>query len=409
MNQHFTLNEPQIQYLSSTPNGDIVPDQRQLDCPLPLHLSDLGPPPQDTGRRGLTYGRYFEIVRGFLARDSYRPFLDAVRQSAGKTVTLQDIQRIAIRTEKHGAVYHIASVDVFTLCDTVRLVVTLALSDVGKLCLEKDYHWLDYLNRRLDSPYVPRGYGNNSFEYRTPQGTLDTLLISLGEWFTGYHEFHLSVDPADQRQKTILWDTDHVYGYLSYKQSCALYHQASKILTLCYDTDTYHQVCAWHHAAGDFVARTDGDSVNLKLITVRQYGPMIAFSDPEPGNRLTALLHFFSHLCLRMRMDRLDGTGQPAWADDFSVYATMEGFYEALETKRQQGALSGIQVEQFLALLKMLDRNEWSQLLQATLETCPQTDADLPVIARHLDSHIDSLYKAVQRFEPVRSDGRRDQ
>lgn len=392
--------EPQISYLSSSPYGDIVPDKIALESPLPLRLSDIDGAGKSGHRIGLTYGQYLETIKAFLSRDSYQVLIDAVKKKTGKTITLQDIDSLAIRTEKHGAMYHIASIDVITANDLNKFVVTAALSETGKLYLENDFHWLNYLNNKIAFPYLPHVYHKGEMKYRTPQGANDTMLISLGEWLEGYHEFHLSLDSKDQSQKIVVWDYDNGYRYLSGRQSYNLYRLASKILTLYYDMDTFAQIALWHHAAGDFIVRIEGENIDLKLITVRRYEPMISLATNEESDKFAALLHFFLHLSIRMRIDRLDGVGDVAWADNFCLNAVMEGFYEALGTKEKMGCLASIDKKEFLSSLKRFTRDDWKDMAHATLQTCPQPEADLPIIMRNLDKHVEILHAVIQSFQP---------
>jgi len=392
--------EPKIRYLSSSPYGDIVPDKIALESPLPLRLSDIDGTGKGGHRIGLTYGQYLETIKAFLSRDSYRLLIDAIKKKTGKMITLQDIDSLAIRTEKHGAMYHISSIDVITANDLNKFVVTTALSEAGKLYLENDFHWLNYLNNKFAFPYLPHVYHKGKMKYRTSQGTDDTMLISLGEWLEGYHEFHLSPDSKDQGQKIVVWDSDNGYRHLSDRQSYKLYRLASKILTLYYDIDTFEQISLWHHAAGDFIVRIEGEDIDLKLITVRRYEPMISFSTDEEGNKMAALLYFFVHLMIRMRMDRLDGTGDAAWADDFYPDAVMKGFYEALEIKEETGRPASIDRKEFLSSLKRFTRDDWKDMAHATLQTCPQPEADIPIIMQNLDKHVEILHALIQSFQP---------
>ncbi|MDD5452340.1 MAG: hypothetical protein PHT49_10650 [Desulfovibrionales bacterium] len=392
--------EPKIRYLSSSPYGDIVPDKIALESPLPLRLSDIDGTGKGGHRIGLTYGQYLETIKAFLSRDSYRLLIDAMEKKTGKMITLQDIDSLAIRTEKHGAMYHISSIDVITANNLNKFVVTTALSEAGKLYLENDFHWLNYLNNKFAFPYLPHVYHKGKMKYRTSQGTDDTMLISLGEWLEGYHEFHLSPDSKGQGQKIVVWDSDNGYRHLSDRQSYNLYRLTSKILTLYYDIDTFEQISLWHHAAGDFIVRIEGEDIDLKLITVRRYEPMISFSTDEKSNKMAALLYFFVHLMIRMRMDRLDGTGDAAWANDFCPDAVMKGFYEALEIKEETGRPASIDKKEFLSSLKRFTRDDWKDMAHATLQTYPQPEADLPIIMRNLDNHIERLYAVIQSFQP---------
>jgi hypothetical protein len=164
--------------------------------------------------------------------------------------------------------------------------------------------------------------------------------------------------------------------------------------------DTFAQIALWHHAAGDFIVRIEGENIDLKLITVRRYEPMISLATNEESDKFAALLHFFLHLSIRMRIDRLDGVGDVAWADNFCLNAVMEGFYEALGTKEKMGCLASIDKKEFLSSLKRFTRDDWKDMAHATLQTCPQPEADLLIIMRNLDKHVEILHAVIQSFQP---------
>ncbi len=392
--------QPRIKYLSSSPNGDVVPDKSGLDSPIPLHLSDLDGIAKSGSTAGLTYHRYLETIKDFLSRDSYHFLIDALRKQTGKSIALRDIESITIRSEKHGALYHIASIDVITADDISKFVATSALSERGKLYLESDFYWLQSLHNKYAFSYLPRVYHQDQVCYQSLEGTRQAMLISLGEWLEGYHEFHLSLDKSDGRQKIVVWDLNNGYYYLSAAQSHTLYRLASLVLTLYYDTDTFHQISLWHHSAGDFIVRVDGENIDLKLVTVRRYEPMIGFSTNQESNKIAALIHFFLHLSIRMRMDRLDGVGVVAWADDFCLDAIMKGFYQALEIKEKMGGPAAINRDEFLAGLKGFSREDWIDMAHATLETYPQPEADVPLIRRNLNKHLERLHAVIRDFAP---------
>jgi len=93
----------------------------------------------------------------------------------------------------------------------------------------------------------------------------------LGEWFDGYSEFHLSQDSGNHKKRIDVWMDRGSHVTLSDKQAFELYAQASRILTLYYDVSTFECISAWHHGAGDFVIKLEGERLKTKLITVRCY------------------------------------------------------------------------------------------------------------------------------------------
>jgi len=99
-------------------------------------------------------------------------------------------------------------------------------------------------------------------------------------------------------------------------KAAGLFREASKILTLYYDPDTYHQICPWHHAAGDFVVNLSEGIVQVKLTAARNYLPLISFPGRAGTNRVTAFVAFLLNMTVQMRLDRIGGVGEPIWAQE---------------------------------------------------------------------------------------------
>ena len=112
---------------------------------------------------------------------------------------------------------------------------------------------------------------------------------------------------------------DQGYTFLSESQSEEIWRKAAYILTNFYDPKTFEEIFPWHHASGDFVASAVNEQLDLKLITIRQYGPRLEFHEYSPENQVTAMALFLANLTIRMRLDRLDGVGEIVWAPDYSV------------------------------------------------------------------------------------------
>ncbi|MBW1896978.1 MAG: hypothetical protein JRI47_07955, partial [Deltaproteobacteria bacterium] len=221
-----------------------------------------------------------------------------------------------------------------------------------------------------------------------------SALMFLADWFRGYHEFHLSIDRKDQSQKLALWDTEKGPWHLSRKQSIEAYRQAAFILTLYYDVDTFEQIFPWHHAAGDFVVKTEQDALDVRLVTARQYAPMIDPNHDMPPTE--ALLFFLLNLSLRMRMDRIDGTGPVAWAENMSVDATLKGFMEGLREKERGGTTDAGFVHTFLRYCGSLSEEDLSERFQALVDACDPSAPDIPVMRAHLAEHISKFCSVFQ-------------
>ena len=155
----------------------------------------------------------------------------------------------------------------------------------------------------------------------------------LGQWFDGFHEFHLTAPIDSDPDPIVVWAPEPIYLTQSSHKK-ALCHEMARILTDFYNPLTFEQIGPWHHAAGDFTVHATPDSIETKLITVRDYRPlMIAPAETTPASILEGLLLFFMHLSVQMRLDRLDGTGDLVWAGDWAVIGTVNGFFEALLEK----------------------------------------------------------------------------
>jgi hypothetical protein len=134
--------------------------------------------------------------------------------------------------------------------------------------------------------------------------------------------------------------------------------------------------------------------MDVKLVTARQYAAML---EPAEGVSVhEALLFFLLNLTLRMRLDRLDGVGAVAWADDESMDATLEGFVEGLWTKERQGVIEIGFVDGFVQHVRSLAKEDLSFRFHALIDACDQTAPDIPVIRDHLERHILKFYSALR-------------
>ena len=70
----------------------------------------------------------------------------------------------------------------------------------------------------------------------------------------------------------------------------------------------------------------------LRLITVRGYRPLLA-KKSDSRDKMLGSLHFFVNLGIRMRIDRLDGTGELAWAGPECLAGVIRGFVDAWEAR----------------------------------------------------------------------------
>jgi hypothetical protein len=368
-------NKPFIKYLVSSPYGDIPVDKRKWHLPL------------DGDALKTPYKRYFYSIRDFLLRDELKPLFKAASKKHGREIQRKDINEILIRAEKHGILYHPASIELILKEGKIKFGLNVAITDTGRYWLKEEFSVLQYLNTKFNMPYLPKVY---LFLEQ------DSISFLLEDWFDDYHEFHLSVDNTG-KQKIKLWDFNKGYKYLSSEEGFEIYKQASKILTSYYDIKDFSQILGWHHAAGDFVAKIEDRKVDVRLTTARQYEPFIGFTDSNVLNPILALLYFFLNLSLKMRMDKLDGTGEVAWADDICLEATFTGFFEAMQSKKDLKSYLNFDVKDFLKLISSFNQRELKSIFIPLIEQYRNT-SDYSVIMLNLDEHIERLITILQNF-----------
>jgi hypothetical protein len=350
----------------------------------------------------LSYSGYFKGITQVISRGGYGLLVDATARRLARDVLLSDIEEILIYAEKHGSDCHPARIEVMVSGICVPFVMNVAVSARGKARLCSEFDLLQHLGRKYDFPFLPQAYFFGEASCSSGHnGEADTSLpMFLADWFEGYHEFHLSVDREDGSQGLVVWDTDKGHYHLRPSHSSQIYRQAARILTLYYDVETFEQIFPWHHAAGDFIVKAAEESLDVRLVTARQYGSMMDRSEVVSAHE--GLLFFLLNLSLRMRLDRLDGVGAVVWADDDCLGASLEGFVEGLRTKEQDKTIHVGFVNGFLQHCRSLCKEDLSDMFEALADACDQAAPDMPVIRGHLKRHISRFHSAFQGLEDSR-------
>lgn len=363
-----------VEYRFASEGGDLQADLRTLDRPFLLSLGEVHPT--------LTVRGYFDAVREF--------FLHSLAAASTKEQSAPNT--LIIRSEKHGALYHVASVEVICREESRKFAVSTALSDRARACLTQEEMLLRQLEKSFHLPYLPRPFLKSEVlaEGKVP------LTMLMTKWFEAFHEWHLT---TDQPHKIRIWDPKRGNRFASEKEAAGLYREASKILTLYYDTETFRQIRPWHHAAGDFVLNSEGEKIRVRLTTVRGYEPLEFLTRAEPLDPNIALIYFFLNLSTKMRLDRADGTGEVIWADDFCLGPVVEGFFDALRIMTGQGRYPLGDPEGFMRLLKVFTEEELKSLLPPLQELYEQENTgDFSVIRANLEKHAVSLREIIRKF-----------
>jgi hypothetical protein len=345
----------------------------------------------------LNYGQYFKAISDVISRETYRSLVDATSKKLRQDISLSHVDDVVIYAEKHGSDYHPARIEVLCGGKCAAFVMNVAVTARGKSRLDHECDVLQTLNQKHGYPFLPHVYDRGSVSVPIPsdKGSEVSTLMFLADWFEGYHEFHLSSVENDDTQRLLLWDTKKGPWQLSREQATEVYRKAATILTLYYDVETFEQIFPWHHAAGDFIVQAEEGVINVRLVTARQYAPMIEPNEDMPP--WEALLFFLLNLSVRMRLDRLDGTGSLAWADSSCVPAVLGGFMEALQEKVREGRVSEDVVNVFLRFCGSMEEEDLSERFQALVDAYDPSAPDVPVIRPHLSEHISNFWSVLQR------------
>jgi len=377
-------------FLLSGPHGD-----RELS-PADLAQRFLLSP--DEPHPFLSLEDYFGALQKFLLLDDGKLLSSALIKRGLPPDTIHpDISEVVIRSEKHGALYHIASVEIPGLGENSKLAVTSALSGSARRSLQEEYGILRQLSS-IAPEHLPQLYCRETVSWETDRGGAQFFMV-LGEWLDGYHEWHATEAPEAGKQKVQLWDYEKGSRFLADTESFELLRQAAYILTCFYDQASFCQIYPWHHGAGDFIVRPEPGALSVKLITARQYAPLVYFDGEEEADRLVAAIHFLLNLGLRIRMDRFDGVGAPAWLDEFAVQAAVAGFFAGLGAAATTNRLRIGPVADFLEIMQSFDARELVDMYGSLLQIYADEDPDdFHLIQARLPGHAAELQKALQHF-----------
>jgi hypothetical protein len=389
-------NVPRFTYILSKNNQPVSHRSKIWNAPLPVDRNLFsGGCGGKTAEAPVSYKDYFQAARIFLERNKYADLTQAAAIRLERTVRPEEIRAIRVSLEKHGQFYHPSRVDVRGPEFTVVFVLNVALSATGKTWIETEYHTINKLNKDFADDYLPEVYAYGEVSLK---GNGYSIPMFLAEWFEGFNEFHLSYDPETGQNRMVVWDYKRGDYFLSSAQAINLFRQAAKILTFYYNPETFKQIFSWHHAAGDFVLKMEKDQMTVRLITVRQY--LKLFKDSKEAKKkatfaLKALLIFFLQLSIRMRLDRLDGTGRVVWLGQEALIGTIKGFFEALAQKPPLQKLPVPITDGFKAILYILTEKELLGLLGDITATYSPDSPDIQTIKAHLEQHATDLYRAI--------------
>lgn len=351
----------------AAPHGELAPSDADLDLVL------------EGNPDGVTYRAYFAALAGFLTGEAAPALAALAAEALGPDLPAP--AEMAIRAEKHGALYHPASVELaYPDGRSFRGGVLAASTPLARAVLANEARCMNRLREKLREPLLPRVLAGRDH---------GPLALALVEWFADFCEFH-----ADAAGMVQIWDYGRGLVPLSPDQARELYGRAAHILGRCYDPADGSRVFPWHHAAGDFVARLGPDGTpDVRLTTVRDFGPArdpAPDGEDEPVNSLAALAGFVLETTLRLRLDRVDGVGAPAWLAQECLAAGLKGVLSGVAA--QSPAARDLAADARAALAGFAPEDLLTALAGAA-EDCGPFYRDL--LAKRLPGHARELHQAL--------------
>jgi hypothetical protein len=391
------MEKPRFHFYISGEKKEVLPGSALWELPL----SGKGPGRDDAVASGsarqdgeITVGEYFSAACRFLSRNEFSFLISGLEVVLHNPVSCGHIHQISVFLEKHGAFYHPLKIRVdLTDSQTCFFVLNGAVDSPGLSLIEKEVFLISKLNKSFPKHYLPLVFGWDIL--KTPKRRIGFF---LGEWFQDYKEFHMTT--GNHQRQIVIWESDGSCRYLSKKAALPIYQEAARILTYYYNIETFEQIYPWHHAAGDFIVRAADGQFHVRLITVRGYSPLTEFGADEIEKKnqiLPSLLVFFFNLSLRMRLDRLNGTGEAVMLGDGVIKATVDGFLDALDEKSkayEYGDLKRI----FISFFNGFDLDQMMSIGFAAQDSWVANPAESRLIRENIESHcrvLQTIFKSL--------------
>jgi len=352
-----------------------------LEAPLPLSAR-----PGEDATAPVTFGQYFEAVIRMLSG----PGEVLLRRAVGAALSCPGpykglITEVEIRSERHGAFYHPARIRAVTGDGPALLAGNVAVSPSGLALVESEGKLLTALSGQAPSG-LPALYGTA----RAPLDQGRETRMLLVEWFEDFSEFHL-----DGGGGISVWDDDRGHFTLGPDRAAGVYEAAGRILALYYDPDTALGVTGWNQAAGDFVARVDGNGTQVRLVTARALGSLT-----EPGDVLSDAFWFVLNTSLRLRLDRVLGTGPWGLAGDWSVAPILRGLLAGLSARAARTGRHPDLSRNLLELLSGLGEERLEAACRVLAGSCDPCRSETSLLAACATAHGQALGSLFQAESP---------
>jgi hypothetical protein len=301
------------------------------------------------------------------------------------------LDEIRIYLMKHGEFYHPAKVEVISGGECFKFVVNVGVSQSGVGQIRTEFENLKTLNGFYPDSLLPGVFELGGAE--SEDGRF--IPMFLGEWFEGFHEFHYSIPSESKAPALRVWDENRGNYFLDSFRAMDVFAQASALLTAYYDFFSSCHIASWHHAAGDFVVKIGKEGLEVKLITVRQYAPLLKMTDPGLSDLLDGMVLYFLNLSIRMRLDRLDGVNTLFWIGDSAIQGMVKGFFSGLEYQVKHQRIPLEVVSGFKAYLGAFQLGLLADWFQDLVETLFRGRPEQELIRLHLKTHVEALHECL--------------
>ena len=360
--------------------------------PLPLEMSAFqGASGRNDQAPAPTYGDYFSAARDFLLQDDMALLRRAAGRVLGRAVAVRDVERVGVYLVKHGALYHPSRIEVSVADHRAALVLNVAVSARGRQALSVEFEAVSRLAHELSRPCWPCFYGHGSG--KTSDGQSWPML--LGAWLDGFYEFHLAESASAGKLTVVVWDNDHGHWNLTPLQQDLLIGKAAEILTYAYHPLTFEAILDWHLAAGDFVVRPLADGLDVRLITVRNYAPLMMTDSADVEAVLDAMVAFVVGMSLRLRLDRLQGVGRLACYPRSVVSAIWIGFCEGLRAAVAERGLPHDFADAVIQFFKLQGVRRLTPIAQSIIDKYPANSESRALLQGICGRHLEALWAAV--------------
>ncbi len=171
---------PPVNLLRSISDGPAPFTPRLLKSRVPLERPTGS---NDTELSPITYEAYTDALKRFVIRQH-----DYLSGIVAANACNKKIEKIDLIVEKHGPDYHPAHI---VINKDVHLVLNVAFTEPSQTLLKNEFGHFRYIHQKICTDSIPKMYLLDSETLEKPNGNSSRMLIMMGDWLEGFHEFHL--------------------------------------------------------------------------------------------------------------------------------------------------------------------------------------------------------------------------